>query len=148
MCPQIRVQMLQLRIPQARTKTEACVLQPRPSAAKTNEWFLKSGSVGKEKSQRRQHRLLELSGQRVTLPAAQARNTASRCLLVSAPVPFRGRCHCFLCPSSWQTCQSRERFSLATCVLSDLTCPHDDCSFPCQCAKQLLKKTSLSLVHS
>lgn len=140
--------MLQLRIPQARTKTEACVLQPRPSAAKTNEWFLKSGSVGKEKSQRRQHWLLEPSGQRVTLPAAQARDAASRCLPGSAPVSLRGRCHCFLCPSSWQTCQSRERFSLEKCVLSDLMCPHDDCSFPYQCAKQLLKNTSLSRVHS
>lgn len=42
--------------------------------------------MGKEKSQHRQHQLLQLSHRIVTLPGAQARNMTSRCVPVSATI--------------------------------------------------------------
>lgn len=42
--------------------------------------------MGKEKSQHRQHQLLQLSRRIVTLPGAQARNMTSRCVPVSATI--------------------------------------------------------------
>lgn len=76
-----------------------------------------------------QHRLLEPSA-RVTLPMPRPETQPAGACQGRPGLSPRSTCHCFLCLSSWQTCQSRERFSLEKCVLSDLMCPHDDCSFP------------------
>ena len=128
MCPQLTVQMLQLKIPQAKTKTEdPHVLQPRPSKAKINKWFLKRGLGGQGKtsaSAASASPAIMSDSDPAWCPSQKHEQQVRAC--VSSDLPLRSRPGS-LCPSSWQACRSQERPSLAKRSLCAHRCVHSDC---------------------
>ena len=128
MCPQLTVQMLQLKIPQAKTKTEdPHVLQPRPSKAKINKWFLKRGLGGQGKtsaSAASASPAIMSDSDPAWCPSQKHDQQVRAC--VSSDLPLRSRPGS-LCPSSWQACRNQERPSLAKRSLCAHRCVHSDC---------------------